>query len=156
VSAPPRIDASAQTVTSLPADHELGVLVGRWRVEFRWKGRRELLSGTLEIRDSLVRQFPMIGIRGVLAADFAAAFDWTPPCVDPSHGIIDARIRGSEVELDFSPGCRDNNLVARGTLSATEVSGRWSTVHFAGPGPEGGTFRMWREGAARMRPNDGW
>ena len=155
-SAPVVFETSGQTTVPLAADDERRALVGQWHVEFRWEAKRRTLRGTLEIRDSLVRQLPGSGIRAVLNADFAAAFAWTPPCVDATAGVVGVRLTGGELGLDFSPRCSDNNLIATGALRDGEVRGTWGTVHFAGRGPERGTFRMWRVANAPVRHNGSW
>ncbi|MCC7001842.1 MAG: hypothetical protein IT357_06780 [Gemmatimonadaceae bacterium] len=143
----PRIDSAGQTVLRMPEDDRRRVLVGRWHVEFRWEARRRALIGAIELRDSIVSTFPVRGVRSLVDADFATAFGLSFACLDQTRGVLGVAVTGSEVEFDFSPWCLDNNLKVRATLRDREIVGRWTMVRFAGPGPEGGTFRMWRDGS---------
>lgn len=146
----PRIDPTGQAVLRMEDDDRRRVLVGRWHVEFRWEARRRALIGAIELRDSLVDVFPVRGVRSLVDADFATAFGLSTDCLDQSRGVLGITVTGTEVEFDFSPWCLDNNLKVRATLRNEELVGQWTMVRFAGSGPEGGSFRMWRDGAVRV------
>jgi hypothetical protein len=148
---PLRIESAGQTVRGMPDNDSRRALVGQWHVEFRWEARRRALVGVIELRDSIVDTFPVRGVRSLVNADFATAFGLSSECLDQTRGVLGVTRKGSEVEFDFSPWCRDNNLKVRATLREQEIVGRWRMERFAGPGPEGGTFRMWREQAAHAR-----
>jgi len=133
---------------SMPLDDWRRPFLGRWSVELQIEkagngslvGRR--IGGTIELRDTLLSDFPALGPSATVR--FNGIEDLSPPCFESHLGIVGMSPGADSVYFDFSPRCRDNNLIAYGRAFHDSIIGYWQDAYgFANP-TMGGSFRMIR------------
>ncbi|HWO89895.1 MAG TPA: hypothetical protein VNL98_12190 [Gemmatimonadales bacterium] len=131
----------AQSVRVLDPSDWRRAIVGRWNVTFVvesvsaatrdapavWRTvSNRTLSSHLIVYDSLVQDFPAVGLRRSELPDFRSVLERSLSCSEPDRRVLGVR-RTDEgvVVLDFVPEARDCGLRAEVRLGQDSLLGRW-------------------------------